>query len=224
MDAAHPVPPPPPPSEPPESLDSYPPAAVTPPRRPVKVADPPLRHSYGFHLWVLALHVALLGVVLVSYVWAPPFARGWQVGWLSLATQAVQVAGAAAMAVAVAPGRAAPVTHRVGRLVYRLYSVAGATAVVVWASTGVVGWTLLLGYSSSGRYTESGSWWLRRPWVAVSMGVTGFVTAVVTGADVWACAWLVPPKQVEGGSRGGGGARRGGRSQRRTARIPKYDS
>lgn len=204
MEAARAVPPPAPPSEPPESLDAYPPAAGTQPGRLVKVADPPLPHSYGFHLWVLALHVALLGVVVVSYVWAPPFARGWRVGWFSLVTQSAQVAGAAAMAVAVAPARAVPVTHRTGRLVYRLYSVTGVTAVVLWASTGVVGWTLLLGYSSSGRYTESGSWWLRRPWVAVSMGVTGFVTAVVTGADVWACAWLVPPKAMEV-RRGGGG-------------------
>lgn len=167
--------------------------------------DPPIPHSYAFHIFVLVLHIVLLAVLVTTHIWAPPFARGWRVGLWTILAQAAQVVGATVMAIAFAPVRSVPVTYRTGRLVYFFYGITGASATVIWAMTGVVGWVLLLGFNSSGRYTETGHWWLRRPWVAISMGVTGFVTAIVTAGDVWACAWLVPPKmvsEVEGG-RGG---------------------
>ncbi|GAB0489104.1 hypothetical protein MMPV_000320 [Pyropia vietnamensis] len=158
--------------------------------------DPPIPYSYSLHIFVLVLHTVLLPVLLALHVWTPPFARGWRVGIWLVVSQAAQVVGATVFAIAVAPIRTKRISYRKGKVVYLLYGITGATAALTWAGIGVVGWTLLLGYHSPGRFTEDGTWWLRRQWVAIIMGVTGFVTAIVTGGSLWACAWLVPAKVV----------------------------
>jgi len=143
----------------------------------------------------LTLHAALLVLLIALSVWpAPVGVTQWRPKVALLIVQVVVVATSSVLAFFISPYRAAPVSYRTGRVIYVLFAAAGLSGAATWGAIGVVGWVLLLGYDSTGRFTTSGLWWLRRRGVAVTMGAGGLFTATVTAWDIWSCAWLMPCK------------------------------
>ena len=158
-------------------------------------AFPPLPFSRAYHLVTLTLHAALLVLLIALSVWPSPVGvTQWRPQIVLLIVQVLVVATSSVLAFLVSPYRGAPVSYRTGRVIYVIFAAANLSGAATWGAIGVVGWVLLLGYDSTGRFTTSGLWWLRRRGVAVTMGAGGLSTAAVTAWDVWSCAWLMPCK------------------------------